>query len=373
MRDSRIEKLAELMLSHSMQIKKGEAFHITADISAIPLVQAILRQTAAIGAIADVELTQQEITRRQLELIDPDDGGFSDDFLADKAESGIRRFKNLVGDIVIRAYANDQELAGINPAVQQLAARKNRPFKDMLINQRRWVLFEYPTAGQAQRAGMSFEQYVDFVFDVSSIDYRAMRRNVQPLQQLMAKTENVRITGRDTKLSFSIKNIPVIACCGENNIPDGECFTAPVVDSVNGHVLINTPSVFWGKTFTDIRLEFAKGKIISASAKEDTKLLNQILDSDQGARFIGEFAIGFNPLIRDPFMNTLFDEKISGSFHFTPGACYDDAPNGNKSSIHWDLVHIQRPEYGGGSIWFDDVEIRRDGLFLASDLKALNP
>ncbi len=373
MRDPRIEKLARLMLHHSMKIKKGEAFHITADVSALPLVKAILRQAKAIGALAEVQLTHQELTRLQLGLLDPEDQGVSAGFLEEKAASGIRRFESLVGDIVIRSYANDQELSKIPPSVQQLAAIKNKPFKDLLINHKRWVLFEYPTPGQAQRAGLSIDDYIDFVLDVSSVDYEQMQIDVQPLKELMEKTKTVRITGRETDLHFSIEDIPVIPCCGENNIPDGECFTAPVRQSVQGKLLINTPSVFWGKVFHDIRLEFKDGKIIQASAGENTDLLNKILNSDEGARYIGEFAIGFNPLISEPFMNTLFDEKIAGSFHFTPGACYDDAPNGNDSSVHWDLVHIQRPEYGGGSIWFDDIEIRRDGLFMLPELKKLNP
>lgn len=372
MRDPRLEKLAKLMLNHAMRIKKGEAFHITADVSSLPLVKEILRQTKDLGALAEVQLTHQELTRQQLALLNPDDQGASERFLEDKAEANKKRFENLVGDIVIRAYANDQELSAIPPAVQQFAARKNKPFKDLVINHRRWVLFEYPTQGQAQRAGLSMDAYTDFVLDVSTVDYAQMQKDVQPLKALMEKTDRVRITGKQTDLSFSIKNIPVIPCCGESNIPDGECFTAPVKDSVEGTLLINTPSVFWGKIFNDIQLTFSKGKIIKATARENSELLNKVLDSDEGARYIGEFAIGFNPKIREPFMNTLFDEKICGSFHFTPGACYDEASNGNDSAVHWDLVHIQRPEYGGGSIWFDDVEIRRDGLFLPAELKNLN-
>ena len=253
-------------------------------------------------------------------------------------------------------------------------SRLAKPFRDLLINHRRWVLFEYPTPGQAQRAGMSFDQYTDFVLDVSVVDYQAMQAAARPLKQLMERTDRVRLTGAGTDLAFSIKGIPAIPCCGEFNLPDGECFTAPVRDSVNGFVTFNTPTNYWGRTLNGIRLEFAQGRIIKATAanQADEDVLNKVLDTDEGARYVGEFAIGFNPRIREPFCNTLFDEKIAGSFHFTPGACYDDAPNGNASAIHWDLVHIQRPEYGGGDMWFDDVLVRHDGLFTLPELSALN-
>ncbi|MDD2578934.1 MAG: aminopeptidase [Eubacteriales bacterium] len=373
MKDPRLEQLAHLMLTHSMKIQKGDYFHITADITGLPLVKALLRQSRQLGALAEVQLTQQEVDRLLLEQLNPDDDGRSSGFLTDLSETGIRQFENKVGDIRIRAYANDQEQAAVAADNRQLYGKFMKPFRDLIINHRRWVLFEYPTAGQAQRAGMSYDDYLDFVLDASSVDYQAMQRDVQPLAELMRKTRHVRLTGKDTDLSFSIENIPVIPCCGEFNIPDGECFTAPVRDSVNGELLINTPTVYWGKIFHDIRLTFKDGRIIKATARDGVEDLNRILDSDDGARYIGEFAIGFNPKIMDPFMNTLFDEKISGSFHFTPGACYDDAPNGNDSTIHWDLVHIQRPEYGGGSIWFDGNEIRRDGLFTLPELAALNP
>lgn len=373
MRDPRFEQLAQILLNHSMRIQKGESFHITADTEALPLVKAILRETARLGALAQVELTNQEITRLLLETYNPEDGGVSEAFLADKTQTGIRQYEHLAGDIVIRAYPNDQELSGIPPAVLQLTGQQSRPFRDLLINHRRWVLFEYPTMGQAQRLGKSFDEYTNFVLEVSCVDYAAMLRAAQPLRDLMQHTDRVRITGPGTDLSFSIKGMPAIPCCGEFNIPDGECYTAPVRNSVQGCLTYNTPTIYWGHTFKGIRLEFADGQIVQATADQDAGFLNKILDSDPGARYIGEFAIGFNPKIREPFCNTLFDEKICGSFHFTPGNAYDDAPNGNQSSIHWDLVQIQRPEYGGGEIWFDDVLIRKDGLFTMPELLALNP
>lgn len=373
MQDPRLTTLAGLMLNHSLQLKPGDAFNITADMAALPLVKALLQEAQTIGAFANVDFTNQEISRYQLGLIHPDDGGQSQAFLERKANWNIQKFEKLVGEVVIRSYANDQELAAIDPAVRRLDATCAKPFRDLVINHRRWVLFEYPTPAQAQRAGLSTDEYFDFALAVSCVDYAKMQRDVKPLAERMKKAKRVRITGPGTDLSFSIENIPSIPCCGECNIPDGECFTAPVKDSVEGVIQYNTPSIYWGTAFSNIRFVFEKGRIVEATADQHTEKLNQILDSDPGARYIGEFSIAFNPLIQKPFCNTLFDEKIAGSFHLTPGSCYDEAPNGNQSTVHWDLVCIQRPDYGGGEIWFDDELIRKDGLFVPADLQPLNP
>jgi aminopeptidase len=372
MQDPRLDQLAGLLLNHSMKIQRGEAFHVSADIDSLPLVKAVLRQAKQIGSFAQVELGSQEVTRLMLDLINPEDQGASAAFLADKTACSIRQYQNLVGDIVIRSYQNDHELAATPPAVRQLAARQGKPLQDLIIKERRWVLFEYPTPGQAQRAGMSFDSYFDFVLSVSCVDYAAMQKNAEVLKDLMQQTDQVRIVAPGTDLSFSIKNMKAVPCCGEYNIPDGECFTAPIKDSVQGTITYNTPSIYWGHTFNGVHLRFADGKIIEATAGQFTDILNKILDSDEGARYIGEFAIGFNPLILEPFCNTLFDEKISGSLHFTPGGSYDEATNGNESTIHWDLVQIQRPEYGGGEIWFDGKLIRKDGRFTLPELVQLN-
>ena len=185
-------------------------------------------------------------------------------------------------------------------------------------------------------------------------------------------TDEVHIVGKGTDLRFSIKDIPVIPCAGEKNIPDGECFTAPVRDSVNGTIHFNTPTIYQGTTFTDVRLRFENGKIVEASANH-TEKLNEILDTDEGARYIGEFSIAFNPHITTPMLDILFDEKIAGSLHITPGKAYEVADNGVRSAVHWDMVMIQRPEYGGGEIYFDGELIRKDGQFVIPALAPLNP
>lgn len=238
----------------------------------------------------------------------------------------------------------------------------------------KWVVLRWPTPSMAQQAGLSTAAFEDFYFRVCTVDYKKMAEAVKPLEELMNRTDRVHIKGPGTDLTFSIKDVGAVPCCGEANIPDGECFTAPVKDSVNGVVQYNTTSLYMGQDFSNIRYVVKNGRIEEAEAGAQTGRLNEILDADEGARYFGEWAIGFNPDILHPMKDTLFDEKIAGSFHLTPGNSYPPpGGNGNVSSIHWDTVLIQRPDYGGGEIWFDDVLIRKDGLFTMPELAGLNP
>jgi aminopeptidase len=236
----------------------------------------------------------------------------------------------------------------------------------------RWAVLRYPTPAAAQAAKMSLEAFEDYYFNVCTLDYAKMSAAMDSLVERLACADRVHILGKGTDLRFSVKGLPPIKCDGKVNIPDGEVFTAPIRDSVNGVIQFNTPSLYNGVEFSDIRLVFKDGKIVEATGS-DTPRLNHILDTDEGARYVGEFSFGVNPYITQPMLDTLFDEKIAGSFHFTPGHCYDECPNGNHSDIHWDMVCIQRPEYGGGEIWLDDELVRKDGLFVPQALRRLNP
>jgi aminopeptidase len=243
---------------------------------------------------------------------------------------------------------------------------------DYRVNQTKWVILRWPTPAMAQQAMMSTESFEDFFFRVCTQDYSRMVAGMQALETLMANTDQVHLKGPDLDLRFSIKGIGAVACGGRHNIPDGEVFSCPVKDSVEGEVTFNAPTIYQGVSFDRIHLKFAKGKVVHADGS-NAQRLNEILDTDAGARYIGEFAIGFNPHILEPMRDILFDEKIAGSFHFTPGQAYEEADNGNRSQVHWDMVQIQRPEYGGGEIWFDGELIRKDGLFVKEALKQLNP
>ena len=276
--------------------------------------------------------------------------------------------------IGIRGGNNSYETADVPRDKMNLyMLHYNKPVHgEIRVPRTRWVVLRFPTPSMAQLAETSLEAFEDHYFDVCTLDYAKMSRAMDALVARMARTEQVRITGPGTELTFSIRGMPPIKCDGKVNIPDGEVFSAPVKDSVNGAIQFNTPSLYDGRVYHDTRLVFEKGRIVKAESS-DSAGTNAILDTDPGARYVGEFAIGLNPYITKAIKDTLFDEKIAGSFHFTPGACYDECPNGNKSAVHWDFVCIQTPEYGGGEMYFDGELIRKDGLFVSEDLLCLNP
>ncbi|HRP63164.1 MAG TPA: aminopeptidase, partial [Phycisphaerales bacterium] len=300
----------------------------------------------------------------------------ADDNLKVWAECDLHRMKQMQAYIGLRGAHNVSEMSGVSDEQMKKAARLYaKPVHfEQRVNHTKWCVLRWPTPSMAQLAQMDTESFEQFYFDVCTLDYSRMDRAVKPLSERMRKADKVHLKGPgETDLQFSIKNIPNIPCTGSHNIPDGECFTAPVRDSVNGVIHFNTPTLYNGITFENIRLEFSNGKIIAATCDGDDAQLNAILDTDEGARYVGEFAIGFHPHILKPMKDILFDEKIAGSLHFTPGRAYEDADNTNRSEIHWDLVLIQRPEYGGGTIAFDNEIIRKDGEFVVDDLKGLNP
>lgn len=372
MNDPRLDRLATVLMNHSTALEPGDFFQINAAFAARPLVNAILRQAAEQGVYPVINWQDEELTRLSYDIQKPEDPN-TQRFLEKRTDWDLYRWRDLAANIAIRATENDQELNKVAPERQQLNARIGRPLSDVIINERRWVLFDYPTRASAQKAGMSYEDYVDFVLKVCLIDYNRLQKAEEKLAARLDRSERVQILAPGTDLSFSIKDIPTVCCYGRRNVPDGEVYTAPVRDSVQGVITYNVPSHYFGQTFKKIRFEFKDGRIVAASCDGDQALLEKILATDEGASHIGEFAFGVNPQIREPIGNTLFDEKIGGSIHFTPGNAYAKANNGNRSAIHWDLIQIQRPEYGGGEVWLDGERVRKDGLFVTDDLLDLNP
>ncbi len=364
--DPRVEKLAKILIDYSCDVQKGEKVLISYNgTSAKPLVKELIKEIYRVGGLPYVEATETDITR---ELIK----GCTSEQLAFMKEYQMAQMKGMSAYIGIRGSDNVSELSDIPADIMNLYSRTLRPVQDYRVNETKWVVLRYPNNSMAQLASTSLESFEDFYFNVCTLDYSKMSTAMDPLVDLFAKTDLVRIKGPGTDLVFSVKGIGAIKCDGERNIPDGEVYTAPRRFSVNGTISYNTPSEYQGFTFENIRFTVKDGQIVEATANDTTRI-NKLLNSDPGARYFGEFALGVNPYILHPMKDTLFDEKISGSFHLTPGMAYEDAYNGNESSIHWDLVMIQRPEYGGGEIYFDDVLIRKDGLFVHPDLEALNP
>jgi len=366
MKDPRLEKLAEVLVQYSTRVTPGDNVLIYAIGEVGDLVREVIGKVYQAGGNPFVQLVDQRI-QRELLL------GINEQQLAIMREAEVAFMEKMDCYIGIRGSDNISELADVPGEKMQMYVKLlQRPVLDVRVPKTRWVILRYPNPSMAQLANMSTDAFEDFYFKVCTLDYSKMNKAMDQLVSLMEKTDKVRITGPGTDLTFSIKGIPAIKCAGEFNIPDGEVFTAPLRDSVNGTISYNTPSPYQGYTFENVKLTFKDGKIIEATAN-NTEKINEIFDTDEGARYIGEFAIGVNPYIQNPMKDILFDEKIDGSFHFTPGQAYDEAFNGNKSSIHWDLVMIQRPEWGGGEIYFDGRLIRKDGRFVVPELECLNP
>lgn len=365
--DQRITQLAQTLITHSVRLQPAENLLIEVIDQALPLAQALIKAAYAVGGYPYVIIKNSAIQRPLLCQAQP----AQLKLLGDWEGSLMQQMHAYIG---IRAPENNAQLADVPPEKMELYQQLwSKPVhSDLRVPQTKWCVLRYPTPAMAQQAQLSTESFTDFFYRVCCIDYNQLKIAQQPLVELFNRTDKVRIIGPGTDLSFSIKNIPTVQSYGLRNIPDGEVFTAPIRDSVEGCLSYNVPAIYQGFTFDHVCFEFSQGKIIKATANDSTRL-NQILDTDTGARYIGEFALGVNPALQQPMRDTLFDEKISGSFHFTPGNAYQNANNGNSSAIHWDLVCIQTTAYGGGEIWFDDVLIRKDGYFTLPELIALNP
>jgi aminopeptidase len=361
--DARITKLAGNLVNYSCKLQKGERVLIDCKgMDAIPLTRAIVKEVYKVGGTPLVNITDYAVLR-EIAM-------GADEALYKYIESyEMVQMKGVDAYISIRASENINELADIPSDKMKIYMKGIRPVIDERIENTKWVVLRYPNHSMAQLANTSTEAFEDFYFNVCNLDYSKMAKALEPLEALMRKTDKVHIVGPGTDLTFSIKGINVVPCAGEMNIPDGEIFTAPVRESINGTLQYNTPAEYQGFVHDNIKFTFKDGKIIEATSRNSEKT-NEVLDTDEGGRYIGEFAIGVNPYITKPLLDTLFDEKIMGSFHFTPGSCYkDEAPNGNSSAIHWDLVCIQTEEYGGGRVWFDGELVRENGHWIHEDLE----
>ncbi|NEW06589.1 aminopeptidase [Paenibacillus sp. SYP-B3998] len=367
MRDPRLQTFARNIIRYSVSLQPGENILIEMiGVKDPELAKCFIEEVYAVGGKPFIELREPAILR-SLQL-----GGTEEQF-KEWSDFELARMKQMDAYVAVRSGDNITESSDVPDEQMKLYLKFfQRPLFDERINNTKWCVMRYPNPSMAQLAGKSTEAFEDFYFNVCNLDYSKMAVAMESLVDLMNRTDRVRLVSPGTDLSFSIKNIGAVPCSGLRNIPDGEVYSAPVKTSVNGVISYNTPTIYSGTSFENIVLRFENGRIIEATSN-DSKKLNDILDTDDGARFIGEFAIGVNPFIKHPMKDILFDEKIDGSIHFTPGQAYETADNTNRSSVHWDMVLIQRPEYGGGEIYFDDVLIRKDGRFVIAELEKLNP
>jgi aminopeptidase len=369
MKDPRVAKLADVLVGYSTQVQPGDRVLIETYDVPDDVTTALVKRVVEAGGLPFVTVKRNAVLRALYQSA-------TEEQMQLTAQWEQERMAEMNAYIGVRGAANISEFSDVPDERMKLFRSLwwHPVHSETRVKKTNWVVLRWPSPSMAQAAGLSTEAFEDFYFDVCTFDYSRMDAAIAPLKARMDAADQVRITGRDTELRFSIKDIPTIPCTGQRNIPDGECFTAPVKNSIEGHITFNTPTLYQGMVFEGIRLELHEGKIVTATAPGglgDT--LNKVLDTDEGARFIGEWSLGFNPYVLNPMKDILFDEKIAGSFHFTPGQAYDEADNGNRSAVHWDMVFIQRREFGGGDIFFDGELIRHDGLFVPNDLLPLNP
>ncbi len=367
MQDPRIRTLAKNLINQSVRLQPGEKVLIENTGLELPLVTALVEEAQKAGGVPFVWIKDAAVNRALIKGLTEEQAKI----IAENEGALMRQMQAYIG---LRSGVNAFEMSDVPADKTAMHSRLvwHPVHHEIRVSKTKWVVLRYPSPSMAQNAGMSTEAFEDYYFDVCCLDYGKMDRAMDSLVSRMKRTDKVHIVGPGTDLTFSIKGLPPIKCAGEMNIPDGEVYTAPVRTSVNGTISYNAPSPHDGFTFENIRLTFKDGKIIEATAN-DTARINKVFDTDEGARYVGEFALGVNPYITFPMKDILFDEKIAGSFHFTPGSCYEECDNGNLSAVHWDLVCIQTPAYGGGEIWFDGELVRKDGLFVTEDLKCLNP
>ena len=364
--DERLKRLAETIVNYSIDVQKNEKVLITTGTDKNPhfinyLVDLIYEKEGIPYVIITNSIIANHMneknTDERIKLVKK----FSE-FEVDNFDSFIRIVYN----------HNDYESKNVPADLRQKLGNALMKSSDKRVNEKKWVLLEYPSEVDSFKAEMPTLEFYNYALDAMTVDYSKMNELIKPLKELMDKTDKVRIVGPNTDLTFSIKGMGSVPCCGKMNIPDGELYSAPVKNSVNGIITYNTPCPYQGNIYHNVSLEFKDGKIIKATCDEDNDKLNEIFDTDEGARYVGEFSLGFNPMILEPMGDILYDEKILGSLHFTPGKAYKDCYNGNDSAIHWDMVLIQRVDHGGGEIYFDDVLIRKDGIFVLDELKPLN-
>ncbi|MGN0961165.1 MAG: aminopeptidase [Christensenellales bacterium] len=359
------QELARKLVNYSCSVKKGEKVLITYSDTSASFIETLIEEITKVGAIPLVYRLDKRIKRRLLL-------NSSDEMFNYYREMVTPIMQSCDAVILIGGSLNDFELSDVPSSTMSSFSRLYvEPVHFKIRCSKKWVLLRYPTYGFAQSSCMSSEKFAEFFFNVCTLDYAKMDKKMDPLKELMEKTDKVRIETPTTNLQFSIKGLPAIKCSGQCNIPDGELYTAPVKDSINGTIVFNVPAVNNGVEYNNIRLTFENGKIVDFDCNNKEKF-REILDTDEGSRYMGEFSFGLNPYCVTSLKDILFDEKMSSSIHMAIGSSYDDCYNGNKSAVHLDLIQSHTPANGGGKIYFDDTLIYQDGKFILPNLVALN-
>jgi len=353
--DPRYQKLAKILINYSTKTKKGDRVLIhMKEPEAFPLVKEIYKEAILKGAFCEVYFSSVHFAYDRLKFGNEKQVQYYpkvDDFSIDWADVWLG----------IRAVKNPYELKEIDPKRLAQTQRIYGKLAQKRIKKCRWCLCWVPTEALAQKAQMSWDETIDFFFSAVLRDWQKEREKYKKIQKVFQKGERVRILGKDTDISFSTKGRKYVLSDGTHNMPGGEVFTAPVENSVEGKIYFDIPSAWAGQVVRDIYLEFKKGKVVKATAKEGEELLKRNLEIDKGAKYIGEFGIGTNFGIKRAVLDILFDEKIGGTIHLALGNSYEECKGKNKSSLHWDLIKDLRKE---GKMFVDGKLVFKNGKFL---------
>ncbi len=353
--DPRVEKLAEILVDYSVGVRKGDVVGIGADIGGAPLAQAVYRRVLQRGGFPRLKVYMPEISRVFFEEA-------SDEQISTLLPIDLDEYKASQCLIRISAPANLAETANVEPEKQSARRRAMKPASDWVMGGNvRWCGCNFPCHALAQKAEMSLSEYEDFVYGATNVDWAALSREQEEIKRLFDGGREVRLIGEGTDLTFSIEGRPGVNCDGHYNMPDGEVFYSPVEDSAEGYVTFSYPAIYMDREVEGVRLTFSRGKVVEARAAKNEEFLLKMLDTDAGARRIGEFGIGTNHGIAKFTRDILFDEKIGGTIHLALGQSYPEAKGENDSAIHWDMIADLRR---GGEIRVDGRTVQRDGEFL---------
>lgn len=365
MRDERLEKLARVLVDYSVEASEGEQVMVSAETGAEPLVEALYARLLQVGAVPVMQLQfpgMQELFYEHARDIHYAKIPSIRRFIAEEADA----------QIGIRAPSNTRALANVGPAKQRALGELNKPLQEIMLEKNRWMLTLFPTAALAQEASMGLAEYEEFAFNAMGLNekdpvryWQEKSREQGRLKERLEAAREVRITGPETDVTMSVAGRTFVNSAGRRNMPCGEVFTGPVEDSVNGHAYFGVPAAIGGREVAGARLRFENGKVVEASAEKGEEFLTSLLDTDAGARFLGELGIGTNYGIGRASGNVLFDEKLGGTVHMAIGRSYAETGGQNDSSVHTDLVCDLRT---GGEIHLDGELIQKDGRFLDFDL-----
>lgn len=356
------QNLATLILEHSTEVEKGQNVMVQLiGLNGIGLLRALVEQIREKEAHPFINIEDADIQRMLIE--NGDDVFWKNQASIDKlplmkqmdAFVGIRAAENI--------YENSRASKDANKAYSEHFLHPVH-FEER-VNNTNWCILRYPSPAFAMNAKMPTRTFTEFYYKACLVDYGRLEEAMKPLEKRLRSTNEIHLKGEGTDIRFSVKGQNWVPCFGKRNIPDGELFTSPVLDSING-VISYAPSVYQGKPFEFVKLEVENGTVVDFDSSNN-EALKDILDTDEGSRRFGEFSFGLNPVIESPMYDILFDEKIYGSNHLTLGKDYEVAPNGNSSNIHWDLVCI------GANVYLDGELVREGRTFITEDLKGLNP